>query len=475
MPLVGVEPTCLSAHDFESCVSANSTTAANSHFLNLLNIITFVRINLMEKQRDNNNTIFWIEISSIKPNPNQPRKDFDEEQLKYLADSIKQYGILQPLLVVRLEKEVPTGTIVEYELISGERRWRASRIAGLTQVPVIIRKEPVEKVKLELALIENIQREDLNPIEKAKAFKQLAEMFDMRHHEIAQKVGKSRVYVTNTIRLLNLPEEMMNALAEGKMAEGQARALLMVGEKPEAQKMLFEDIIYRGVGIREAEKISRRIAFEKARKQEGLHFNEETRELENRMTNVLGTRVLIDRKGNSGKISISFSSEKELGEIFKLISQAKEKNIFQNENLQLLKEKIRQAPYENKNPVLESPFGENNDLIIKEVSSPAYNRSPESEQTPERDDSLIPDDMAISEGAPKINEKQNIIENAEEKTEPELQKQGSELKKALEEELNINSDDEPESIPDLKEQNPDFKIEPADSKLDNEDLKTFTV
>ena len=215
-----------------------------------------------------NNTIFWIEVSSIKPNPKQPRKNFDEEQLKYLAESIKQYGILQPLLVVRLEKEVPTGTVVEYEIISGERRWRSAQIAGLTQVPVIIRKEPVEKVKLELALIENIQREDLNPIEKARAFKQLADTFDMRHHEIGQKIGKSRVYVTNTIRLLNLPDDMMNALAERKIMEGQARALLMIGEKPEAQKMLFDDIIYRGVGIREAEKLSRRIAYEKARKQE---------------------------------------------------------------------------------------------------------------------------------------------------------------------------------------------------------------
>lgn len=339
-----------------------------------------------------NNTIFWIEISSIKPNPQQPRKDFNADQLKELAESIKQYGILQPLLVVRQEKEVPTGAIVEYELISGERRWRAAKIAGLIQVPVIIRKEPPEKVKLELALIENIQRENLNPIEEAKAFKQLAEEFNLKHHEIALKIGKSRVYVTNAIRLLNLPEEMMNALTENKINPFQGRALLMLTDKPEAQKTLFNDVINKKLNGTETEDIARRIAYERARKQEGLPFNEETRGIENRLANILGTRVYIDRKGNTGKISISFSSEDELKSLFKLFCAAKEKNIFQDENLDILPkdehhtflgEKERD---ENERPAFEPPFNNGGDnLIIQEISAPAeapfQNLSFETEET----------------------------------------------------------------------------------------------
>lgn len=276
-------------------------------------------------------TIFWIEVSSIKPNSQQPRKEFDETKLKELASSIKQYGILQPLLVSRVERDIETGTVVEYELISGERRWRASQIAGLNQVPVIIRKEPPERVKLELALIENIQRTNLNAIEKARAFKQLAEEFDMRHHEIGIKIGKSREYVSNTIRLLNLPEEMMIAVAEGKITEGHGRSLLRLCENTDAQKTLFQDIINKNVPSGEAEKISRRIAYSKMRKQRGLPYDEEMRELENRFTNLLGARVMIDRKGDIGQISITFFSEDQLKTIFSLMSAAKEKAIFQRD------------------------------------------------------------------------------------------------------------------------------------------------
>jgi len=333
-----------------------------------------------------NNTIFWIEITSIRPNPQQPRKEFNDGQLKELAESIKQYGILQPLLVTRHETEVPHGTTVEYELISGERRWRAAKIAGLNQIPVIIRKEPAERVKLELALIENLQREDLNPIEKAKAFKQLSEDFHMKHREISQKIGKSRVYVTNTMRLLFLPQEMTDAIAEGKMTESQGRSLLMLSEKPEAQKTLFNDIIYKGINAKESEILARRIAYERARKQEGLHFNEETRELENRLAVLLGTRVYIDRKGDAGKISISFSSEDQLKILYKILSEAKEKNIFQDEDLTALNETRDPARHfiekennfypntkdrSDENPIFNAPFSEQENLIIQEISSPA--------------------------------------------------------------------------------------------------------
>src|SRR3989344_5931779 len=156
--------------------------------------------------------IFWIKVEKIKPNPFQPRKEFDEHKLRDLADSIKQYGILQPLVVTRREIEKPEGGLaVEYELIAGERRLRASKIAGLLQVPVLIRignegGEEEARTKLELAIIENLQREDLNPVDRAKAFDRLATEFGFKHTQIAQKIGKSREYVSNTIRILALPE-----------------------------------------------------------------------------------------------------------------------------------------------------------------------------------------------------------------------------------------------------------------------------
>jgi ParB family chromosome partitioning protein len=161
-----------------------------------------------------NNSIFWIELEKVKPNPFQPRKEFDEARLRDLASSIRQYGILQPLVVTRKEVHREDGSMfTEYELISGERRLRASKLAGLTQVPAIIRTgEQSDRVKLELAIIENLQREDLNPIDRAKSFKQLVDAFSLKHTEIAEKIGKSREYVSNSLRLLLMPEEMQVAI-----------------------------------------------------------------------------------------------------------------------------------------------------------------------------------------------------------------------------------------------------------------------
>lgn len=289
----------------------------------------------MEQPRKND-TIFWIETANVKPNPNQPRKNFDEEQLNSLAESIRQYGILQPLLVSRRETEVPTGAVVDYEIISGERRWRAAQIAGLREVPVIVRKEPAEKVKLELALIENLQRENLNPIEKAVAFKKLTEEFGITQPEIGRKLGKSRVYVGNTIRLLKLPEEMKQAVAERKITEGHGRSLLMISHKPEQQKMLFDDIINKGYSTYETEKITRRIAYDRTRKKEGLP-DETTRDLEMRLANILGIPVYISRKGEQGKILINFSSNNQLNAFFDFVINAKEKNIFEDEDLEAAK------------------------------------------------------------------------------------------------------------------------------------------
>ena len=256
-------------------------------------------------------SIFWIETDKIKPNSTQPRESFKEESLRGLADSIRQYGVLQPLVVTRREIEVPSGTVVEYELIAGERRLRASKMAELNQVPVIIREDEGEKVRLELAIIENLQREDLNPLEKARAFKKLIDSFNLKHHEIATKIGKSREYISNSLRILGLPEEIQRGLSDGAISEGHTRPLLMLSDRPQEQITLYKEIIYKKISVREAERISRSIAKEKARKK-NFASDQETRFLEEKLSEKLGTRVQIEKTGSKGKIHIDFFSEEEL-------------------------------------------------------------------------------------------------------------------------------------------------------------------
>ena len=182
------------------------------------------------------NSIFWIDTDKIKPNPFQPRRDFDEARLQDLADSIKQYGVLQPLTVSRVEIEKEdVGIFTEYELIAGERRLRAAKIAGVSQVPVIIRVGDTAMMKLELAIIENLQREDLNSVDRARAFFRLSSEFKFTHAEIAKKMGRSREYVSNTLRILALPEELLTGLSEGKISEGHTRPLLMLAIIPKSK------------------------------------------------------------------------------------------------------------------------------------------------------------------------------------------------------------------------------------------------
>lgn len=273
-----------------------------------------------------NNAIFWVEVDKVKPNPFQPRKEFDEAKLQDLSRSIRQYGVLQPLVVTRKEVEKADGGIAsEYELIAGERRLRASKLAGLTQVPVLIRaEEDTDMMKLELAIIENLQREDLNPIDRAKAFNRLVSEFGFKHTQVAEKVGKSREYVSNTIRLLGLPEEMQNALSEGKISEGHTRPLLMLIDRPQEQQTLFREIMLKRLTVRDTESIARRIAFDKVRKKEYL-YAPEIMEMERELTEALGTRVAIETKENGGKLSIDFFSEDDLQVLFtKLASRIAE-------------------------------------------------------------------------------------------------------------------------------------------------------
>lgn len=278
----------------------------------------------MNNQKKEQN-IFWVEIDKIKNNPFQPRQEFDENKLKELAESIKQYGILQPLVVIRQEKEVPTGTTVEYELIAGERRLRASKMIGLKQVPVIIRQEPASELKLEMALVENIQREDLNPIEKARAFKELINKFSYTPLTLAKKIGKSRVFISNTMRLLNLPAEMQKALETGRILEGHARPLLMLSDQPDEQARLFNAMMTKPMSIREAEETGRRLAAHRARKKE-FKLDPYTKSIEEKLKQTLGARVNIERRADgAGRISIDFFSEEELQEFLqKVIGRAPE-------------------------------------------------------------------------------------------------------------------------------------------------------
>lgn len=266
-------------------------------------------------------SIFWVEVEKIQPNPYQPRKEFDEARLNDLASSIRQYGVLQPLVVTRREFTKEDGGIgVTYELIAGERRLRASKLAGLSQVPVLIKdEEHNDLLKLELAIIENLQREDLNAIDRARSFERLANEFNFKHTEIAKKVGKSREYVSNTIRLLMLPIEMQTALSEGRISEGHTRPLLMLIDRKEEQDVLFREIMLKKLTVREAEGIARRIAFERARKVERM-YDPDIIEMEQRLTEVLGTRVAIENKPVGGKLVIDFFSDEDLRNLLSIFN-----------------------------------------------------------------------------------------------------------------------------------------------------------
>jgi ParB family chromosome partitioning protein len=265
-------------------------------------------------------SIFWIEVEKIKPNPYQPRRDFDEARLKDLSESIRMYGVLQPLVVTRKEYEKEGGGLaVEYELIAGERRLRASKLAGLLQVPVLIRAgEEDARVKLELAIIENLQREDINSVDRARAFARLVSEFGMKHVQIAEKVGKSREYVSNTMRILMLPEEILNALSEGKLSEGHTRPLLMLVDRKEEQMTLFKEIVFKKLTVREAEAYARKFAQDKVRKKELI--DPVLIEMENKLQESLGTRVSIEKRENGGRITIDYFSAQDIQNFLEKIS-----------------------------------------------------------------------------------------------------------------------------------------------------------
>lgn len=275
----------------------------------------------MKQEQQYEASIFWVPIEKIHPNPYQPRREFDELRLKELSDSIRQYGVLQPLVVTKKETEHEDGNVkVEYELIAGERRLRASKLAGLSQLPVLIRSSAeTDQMKLELAIIENLQREDLNAVDRARAFKQLADSFKFTHQEIGQKVGKSREFVSNSIRILSLPENIQGAIVHGILSEGHTRPLLMLADRQVEQETLFAEILAKKLTVRETEMIARRIAVDRARKR---ILNPEMLELERELTDSLGTRVHIEeREVGGGKLVIEYFSPEDLRSILSLINE----------------------------------------------------------------------------------------------------------------------------------------------------------
>ncbi len=253
-----------------------------------------------------------IEVSKIVANPFQPRKTFNPEALKELADSIREHGVIQPLVVT----ETPNG----YEIVVGERRFRASQLAGLLKVPAIVKSQMVDQTKLEVALIENIQRQELNPIEEAMAYDRLMKTFDLTQDQVAKKVGKSRPAVANTVRLLNLPAEIQRALIEGKITEGHARALLGLIDK-DKMLLMFQKIQEEGLNVRQVELKVRELSIR--RRMDAAMPDPKLMALETELRGRLGTQVKIQKQGTGGRITIEYFSEDELNEIIHKMAENK--------------------------------------------------------------------------------------------------------------------------------------------------------
>jgi ParB family chromosome partitioning protein len=254
--------------------------------------------------------VHHVPLSELRTNPRQPRTSIERGSLDDLITSIRQHGILQPLVVT-------PGKSGGYELIAGERRFQAAKILGLATIPVIIRKA-TEQQQLELALVENLQRRDLNPMEEAAAYQKLIDEFNLTQERIAQRVGKSRSHIANTLRLLNLPPEVKNAILEAKITEGHAKVLLSL-DTPAEQRALLERIIAHGLSVRAGEALvgSRR----KSQKRRATHVDPNLRAYEDALQRALGTKVSIERRGSRGTIRIEFYSREELTALLTQLTQ----------------------------------------------------------------------------------------------------------------------------------------------------------
>jgi len=261
-------------------------------------------------QKKQQESIFHIEVEKIRPNPYQPRRHFDEVALRELAKSVREYGVIQPIIVSKITKESEHGAEVEYQLIAGERRLLASKLAGLPRIPAIVRNldHNNRHERLEIALIENIQRHDLNSIDEARAYARLSEEFGLTQREIAERVGKSREVVANTVRLLNLPREIQEALIAGRINESQARMMLSISD-PARQREVFQKILGGHVSVRALEHESRAATPQTS----------EEKFWEKQLEERLGAPVKIIRKAEGGKIVITFYSDEERSGVLKKI------------------------------------------------------------------------------------------------------------------------------------------------------------
>ncbi|MDF2513958.1 MAG: spo0J [Herbinix sp.] len=270
-------------------------------------------IKTVEEKSENVSRETMIHISEIEPNKSQPRKRFDEDSLQELADSIKQYGVIQPLILQKRDKF--------YEIIAGERRWRAARIAGLKDVPAIIKDYSPQEI-VEIALIENIQREDLNPIEEAQTYHRLIQEFNLKQDEVAERVSKSRAAVTNSMRLLKLDERVQQMLIDEMLTNGHARALLAI-DNNEKQYNTACKIFDEKLSVRETEKLVKQIINEKPQKEIAATQEDDFiyRDIEDRIRNIMGTKVSIHKKNqNKGSIEIEYFSAEELDRIIDLFN-----------------------------------------------------------------------------------------------------------------------------------------------------------
>ncbi|MCK4314769.1 MAG: ParB/RepB/Spo0J family partition protein [Anaerolineae bacterium] len=248
-------------------------------------------------------------LASITCNPHQPRVQIRDQDLVELAASIEEHGIIQPLIVTR--------AVDGYQLIAGERRWRAARLAGLATVPVVV-KDVAPSEMLELALVENIQRADLNALEEAMAYRQLVEGFGLTQGQVARRVGRSRVVVSNTLRLLKAARPVQEALLAGKISEGHARALLGL-ERTEAQEAALKTVLKQGLNVRQTEKLVRRLLGLREEPRPERETSPETRALEAHFREALGTKVSLARSGKKGRIVIYFYSDEELDALYERI------------------------------------------------------------------------------------------------------------------------------------------------------------
>ncbi len=271
--------------------------------------------NTVDKAATENDAETIIKITKIEPNREQPRKNFDEDALQELADSIKQFGLLQPILVQDRK--------TYYEIIAGERRWRAAKLAGLKEVPVIIRDYTEQEI-VEISLIENIQREDLNPIEEALAYKRLLTEFNLKQDEVAERVSKSRTAVTNSMRLLKLCDEVQQMIIDDMISTGHARALITI-EDPEEQYAIAQRVFDEKMSVRDIEKLVKNLNKPEKEKKEIIEdkaLDVIYQDIEEKLKQTLGTKVAIASKGNgSGKIEIEFYSHDDLDKIIELLNR----------------------------------------------------------------------------------------------------------------------------------------------------------